>query len=678
MSLTRRPSSAALAFLALVLTASGANPAVQPAAESESKAADTIRDADLPLTERADAAQRLATGTPSSARLGALTDILGRADEDPTTAVLLLRALGDRETPIAELFEPIADLTRRGPDEVRLQAIRRLGDYPTRDSIRTLIPLLQGAAESPDTPASDSAARAGDEPPLQADNGEGADAVATVAWRSLVRITGRDDLPRDHAAWREWFASVEFLREAEWHAEIAAGHGARSERLATRIPALLDELIRLHRQDYLSKPPGEPRSEKLAALILREEPALRVLGFDLATRELASGSGSLNGRVSDAAAQLLSSPSVTVRRSAADLLNRMAARDVEGLVIACLSRETDPRVAAALLDASARWPSAALRQPALAWIERGQTGGAAQRAVLALLREGLLQEPAQRQRVLQGLRTRALETLAPAGLTLLAELGEAADRDAVLALLWSPEPGVRDRAANAVIPEPWAVDTLLGAAYRAPDLLPLAADAVARHGPNSWRVLRLAKAPWPRESQRLASLKPLVDGLSEWELVLLAGQPHMPPEARVALLDPLVSANGRTPGPARQTGLVMLARAHLQLAQPASARIALNALDAQTRAIPYVVDLRATSLLATGAIDDAAALDASLEAWLLGLELSIGEPHGSDVLDAFRARFGAADLSESQASRLAELASRATTVVADDREPTEPGAEPPG
>src|SRR5690606_11206205 len=95
--------------------------------------------------------------------------------------------------------------------------------------------------------------------------------------------------------------------------------------------------------------------------------------------------------VLNAVVGLLRHPRADVRARAASMVNQLAPPDAGPAVAAALHNETDPEAAAALLSAADRWPSEAIRAPAIRWLEAGGVAREpAVEALLALHRQGLL------------------------------------------------------------------------------------------------------------------------------------------------------------------------------------------------------------------------------------------------------------------------------------------------
>jgi hypothetical protein len=152
----------------------------------------------------------------------------------------------------------------------------------------------------------------------------------------------------------------------------------------------------------------------LAEFIRDDLPALRRLGFSLATQELANARP-LEPAVADAASDSLAIGLPDLRVQAAGLLQLIGAETHAPKVCAALIAETDPAAAASLLRCAARFPRRECVAPALAWLEKladSPDRGAPIDALAALADAQMLDDP--------GVRTRLAELSRradPAGLT---------------------------------------------------------------------------------------------------------------------------------------------------------------------------------------------------------------------------------------------------------------------
>ncbi|MFI4896450.1 MAG: hypothetical protein ACIARR_01340, partial [Phycisphaerales bacterium JB059] len=401
------------------------------------------------------------------------------------------------------------------------------------------------------------------------------------------------------------------------------------------------------------------RSELLASLLQDRLPRLRRLGFDLIDRELAS-SVQLDDSVGIAAAALIDDPDPNVRRRAAVLVLRLSPENGPDEIAKRLPDETDAGVAEALLRGLARWPRPALSEEIARWsAEPGAVADAALAAAWAMERDGLLTDEADRARLLEQSRERDVATLGIGALRLLNSLGEASDRERIESLLQAPDPAMRRRAAEALASTPESVDAIVHAASNDPALYRLAADALRTHRMTPEGLRRLMEMPAPSSEVGGAAI----------DAFALALGPGGVRQAITGISDParrvqaLRHATGLAPSPERDACLAELARAQLELGLTPEA---LTSLDAMTGESPPegAEDARASALLALGRIADATPLEATPDAWLLGLQLCIGTDHARAVHDALTARFAGA-LTEAQTQRLQALRQQLASAAPD-------------
>jgi HEAT repeat protein len=127
-------------------------------------------------------------------------------DPDPLARTGAIVALAKTKTP--EALKLMTGMLSDGDSNVRTEAVRAVAGYKDPASVEPLSKvLLQDAMVEPRRVAALSLGDFGDKPPVRAALLEAftdpAASVAYNAYRSLVRITGRQDLPRDPAGARQ-------------------------------------------------------------------------------------------------------------------------------------------------------------------------------------------------------------------------------------------------------------------------------------------------------------------------------------------------------------------------------------------------------------------------------------------------------------------------------------------
>jgi hypothetical protein len=453
-------------------------------------------------------------------------------------------------------------------------------------------------------------------------------AVSAAAMAALARLSARDDLGTDRSAWTAWLREIDGLSENQWRLQLIASLAARNDRLATErhgaIAQLTDSLRKLHLATKAEERPG-----LLASMLEDEIPAVRDLGFELVAREL-SANGHLDGPVGSAALKLLSNPQPSVRSTAAVLVRQLAPPGAEQAIAAALTDETDAGAASDLLLAAARWPSPGVVTPVLRWLESGTPASdAATEAAYWLLRAGELNLETC-DRVLSAIRRVPAESMSPAGIALLAALGNDDDRQRLAPLLTSSSAPQRLAAGEALLWYPQYRPTILAAAANDPDLFDVASRAVVVDEPNADDLRTLLSLPKPSlELARVSVLR--VAGRMHADDLRAVANEVADPDLKRALLTNLVAPErvmSERPIPARMAAIVggVGDLAELDLSQ-GHADAALAVLDAAAFAdgsdqAGRLAGLRCTALLALGRLDDAQRLEASADCWLRGLRMA--------------------------------------------------------
>ncbi len=309
--------------------------------------------------------------------------------------------------------------------------------------------------------------------------------------QALVRITGRDDLGQSVEGWQAWLNSHRHLPPLAWRSLLVEGLRDRAARLDRRQRDLLSRLDESARRVHGSLLPDQ-RPAYLVVLLTDSEPRLRSVGTELVLRELERGfSPSVD--VSAAVVKLLDDTEPALRQSAALLVDRIVPEGSSARLSVALRRETEPDVAAAMLRAFQRSPDSAAIDAVLRWRESGTSAAEdALRAVVSLLDAGFEPTPSQRERILATIDVQDLSNLSVASIPVINRLAGDAERAVVLELLQAQRAELRRAAASLLESRAWALPALLDAAERDAALLQRAADAVARHGPSSDRLVRVA------------------------------------------------------------------------------------------------------------------------------------------------------------------------------------------
>ncbi len=603
------PTPADVPSLAARLESAEADAAARRAAATRLVAIASTDLAALDVLDRVIAGP-LAAGSAASAVLNAIAT----ADDPPQPLLLALEARADAATT---------------PEECA-SALRAVSVFRSRYAARVLVRFA-----SPGRPQ----------------------VVTEAALEALATLTGRNDLPRDHAALEAWIRSLDDLNELEWQRMISTNLARRVARDQSDAALLTGRLIETTRRLHLVAP-VDKRPALLVDLMKDPQPALRDLGFELAARELANN-GSIDAAVGAAAVDLLSSPDAFARGQAALLVRQIAPSNAAEAVAAALAKETDPQAASNLLLAATRWPTPASVSAVLSWLARGgQTRQAAIEACLQITRTVTIAN-ADRDAMLEAVRSIPLAEYTPAAATLMADQGDEQDRLRIAPLLTQGSVSVRIAVGEALLWHPDHASAIVEAAESTPELVPVAAKALVVHGPRAPEVIRVmrARAVTPEAGRAsiamLASSTPATDLLA---VIEACNDPALRSVLMASLASPSRALSERADPEALDAivrGVIMAAENDLSLGDAAAALAALDAapfIDASPMAT-RAASLRVTSMLATGKVEQTRTLEAPLAAWLRGFELARGTSSAPAVAHALLSRFDA-QLPEADRDRL--------------------------
>ncbi|RNC81497.1 MAG: hypothetical protein ED559_06810 [Phycisphaera sp.] len=543
-----------------------------------------------------------------------LIRILDPNSDDPIAQRLLLVAIAARPMVHIDFEEPIIELVARGDPQIRPQALLALASVGTWEAARVLV---------------------NHSAPFQAAE------VSKASVDALIRMSGRSDIGADTEAWRDWLDDRQDLEPDQWRDELVRGLTLRIETLAVSEHDATTRAVDGFRRLYMVAP-FQDKSPLLAELLLVDGD-LRDLAIELIYRELSQGN-QLDEVVGQSAIELLAHQTPEVRAESAKLISTLSPRDAGIPVTEALVRETSPVAAAAILNASARWPGVAVISPALRWLEFGAaTRDASSKLLLALDDEGLLTSPADRRRVAGALRAAGPNRLTPEGVRLIVRMGTDDDREAVAALL---EPGskrdLQIAAASELSRRPEFFDRIIAAAERDPSLYQAAVTATISHRRNT-QGYALVRSLAPTDNQRRAGVLAIARAL-EPRYLLESARVHEPDaELRNTILSTM-SRVATTPAEqeAIDRAMVLLAETNLELARPADALSALQSVsDNPSEEVKTNVALNETiAYLWLNRIDEAIDAGASPDAWISALELIGSEPHAEVVAQVALDRFG--------------------------------------
>lgn len=641
-----------------------------------------VADARAGMDVRLAAAGRMLALPDAEARAAVLPLLDARGDASATgAATVVLRAIGDVGSAPAWLAEPLERLAREpGSGEAERErrglAVAALGSVRTRGAAKALVNLAA------------------------AGNGE-----AAGAFRALARLSGREDLGYDANKWGEWWTAVEFLPDAEWERQLSVGLAGRADAAVRERDEATARLLETLRKRYQASTSIDERSALLEEFLKDTLSPVRRFGLQLALQELANARTPGENVARAAVPVLRDpSPefrrlaadalNVLASKDQAGALHQALVFETDPGVAASLMRSVArwPEVGGEGSKATV-----------LRWLEAGEGNDVVEApaldAVSAMLDAGMLSDPIDRSRVLEVVRKSRAESLPASGLRLMFVLGDDADAQRVIGLLGSSDAAVRQHAADALSRDGRGLDALLRAAMTDPTLFAIAARSVKEHRATAAGYQAVAALPAPTgggspnggKDERTQQLLLIAEKLSPGELLAVARSTR-DLELRERLLARLTSepletlflpaggvggmggiggvggmggkpgsvavigtglgsgagggGGGRieeSPHPEMIAGLLLLAQTRLELGRPGAALKALDALEPVRRFVdPALGDsMRTVTLLLLGRVDEAAKLQGTAEAWVVGLEESLDERHAMAVVREIERRWGA-------------------------------------
>lgn len=594
-----------------------------------------LSDATAPVDARRTAAILLAGMAEKNDAAAIIRSALAGPVTTGSAADFMLIAFSKVPLLPAGLFEAAADAVARAPSERLPEVLPGLASFRTR---RAAALLLTFAA--PDKPAAQSAA----------------------VFAALARLTGRTDIAPDRATWGSFIAAHEPLTEQEWRDRLLTWSLRYADLLTEQRRQASTRVADAFRKLHLATRP-EDRSALLAAMLLDDDGVVRDLGIELTGREL-SAARRLDPAVGEAALKLLASPNAQVRESAALLVVQLNPSGASEAILAALERETDPRVAAAILPAATRTGGNRITASVLRWLESRSPAavGAAADSAYVLLRNGVLSN-SDRERVLGALQHTPIRQLNASGCRLVAALGSASDLEALSTLLESSSAALKIATAEALATDREYLDKILRAAAEEPQLFEFAVTAVTffRTTEEGYRAIEMLPAPTPEVKRR--ALVTLAARLPAPDVVRVARTVKSDVAFRESVLATLASQDrilSERVDPVKLAelcnGLLMLAQDRIELDRPDSAIVALDAIPdhsacAHEQALTHA---RVLCLLCLGRIEDAQMLEAPPEVWFEAIERCATRPFARSIADALVARFGET-LPDIDRQRLARL-----------------------
>lgn len=637
------------AIAIFVSLAGGIHAYAQPHTSTNSKSEQVNTNEDVQIIE---AGAVLADGSASDAqRLAAAKYLVGKTtwpvamsviDEElseplsgSSGAIYLLQALAQSSAADEQLFPILVKRFQRAASDELPRLLSSLGCFRSRAAARLALTYTKGDVDAE---------------------------TAAAAFGALVRMSGKDEFGSDAQEWSEWLAASDSLTELQWQSSLIESLSAQAEREKVKRREAVVELSDIYRRLHVATP-AQDRSPLLISMLKSPLVEVRDLGFELIQREV-SETGRLDERVGDAAVGLLLDSNPKVRGLAAVLIRQVAPPSAAGVIVTALDRESDPRAASDLLLAATRWPSRDSVAAVLKWVEReSDAQDAAIEACLRFSKAGELSR-VESQRVLRVIRTRSLATLTPAGVSLLIELGDKADRDATVPLLAAPAPAVRTAAGESLLWYSEYQDPIIAAAQSRDDLMPIAARAVMVHTPDAARFRAVAALPATTSEARLNALLLLASIMPATQVLDVVMDPNVTDPLRSGLLATLTSptrvmSEGVIPEnlDAIKKGILLSAMDDLNRGDSVGALAMLDTpvITEDSKESAEAGAIRLSALLGLGRISEAqrvgALNDYPAQAYLRGYELAKSSSYASEVAKLILER-SSIKLNESQVAML--------------------------
>ncbi len=597
----------------------------------------TLLDAEVSRQARLDAVHSLLDQSDRSALVALAAELIARTDDQMGSRTILLDAIAAHAGPPASLIGHIKGGAQLDDPRAAIPAIRALGAYHDRETVRWLYGLVDSADETRD-----------------------------AVFSSLANAAVRQDLGDDHIGWTRWLEVADLVSESEWDRGVIARLDARRFQSKRQLDAMTARLVAAYRDLALSSD-AEARTVLLASLLLDDMTALQNLGFELIARELAEARP-LGHPVSDAAIRLLADPDALVRTTAAGLVNELAPDEAQHAVVVALLAETDPIAAGALLVAAARWPDQRTAAPAVNWLElRPDLAQTATQTLDELLRAGLLDDQ-WHTRIVGVLRQIDASSCNASCLRLLVALGDADDWESVRRVLLDPGNPLRTAAAEALLSRADTREFVIEYAASNPELFDITWRAIALAEPSADDFRTVLSLPAPDEDSRRQALDQIAAAMTFDQIVALA-QTTESAQERARLLRPRAlepSGNGQ-----RDIALVLLAESELKLESPEAVIAALDRLSQapDEALLARANDARVRALILIGRADEAEMFEVDAQVWIDTVIEHADLPAIVELVARIESRFP--DLTEAQRHSLDTI--KLATAV----EPGDIGDQPP-
>lgn len=434
------------------------------------------------------------------------------------------------------------------------------------------------------------------------------------------------DQPQSETPSSEAPTDAQTTNEPEPIAEVEQPTQSSNETRPSAAEINVEEIVQLYRRLHVEM--DQPnRSQLIVELLNDEREQVKLLGFELASRDLSAGT-TLSAEAANAAIDLLHDPLPTIRVGAARLINRLALPDAMTLLTDTLNKEQDASVAEALLRGIERWPNENAKESVLRWYQSSTTArAAAANAAWQIADLGLWDTTEHESQIQSVYRSIPDDQLTQSDLRLIAATGTTSDINRLIGLARNSEYAKQSEAANALAFTPLGVDPLINLASTHPNFAPAAAKAIDRHRLNPNGIRQIALLDWPTTQARTETLIQLCEKLDHDQLTttirLTQTDNTINDALAIRLLNRLI-AGAQTVSPRSAPGVALLAQLELKNLRPDRALEAISllpdsGLDPDTAL--RVNNTSAVSHILLGEFDHADQLTQSPQNWFEALQL---------------------------------------------------------
>lgn len=463
-----------------------------------------------------------------------------RSDPEATRAVVSAISTHPRP-PAPELADPMIELLQRSMDPVQGEVAEALGRFNDPEVVERLgmmannpngsTRVRRGAIDALGYHRTQQAAAE----LMKLIGPDQPGAVQRSAYESLARLSGQTTFGEDRAAWTQWWAVAEDLKEPQWRAQLLDTLNMReaSQRVLQQETEL--RLLELSRASYRSAS-DEDKPRVLSFMLSESLPTVRKLAIDLATERLVDGlpfddqlRSALRGRLED--------PEAVIRKDAALLLLQLPDEQAADIVARRMAtnQEHVTEVLRANLLMMARMPRAAAAEASLRLLDTASLQAEAAGALAAMAKANMLTERQSREAARVVSERLSNNATPPAQfVTLLAAVGDDDDWQRIAAWVDSNQRPIKQAAAQA-----WADSNrsleLLAKRMQDPVIEPIVIAAATQRGQDPWTLLELAENPPDRPPVREA-----------WNTALVAMSGRVPPETVLEVVSSLQTQPGTT------------------------------------------------------------------------------------------------------------------------------------